>query len=121
MMLHRVSSISTTIESSSLRLPPDEVTARVVAVLGLECQSADSPRATDGSRTNSVEILRLNNRPKPFSYSGPRWARILVTGPGSANSAQATSGCWQHHFCCLSPFVGSAVVVGSSDQSFKPA
>jgi hypothetical protein len=31
-------------------------------------------------------------------------ARIFVTGPASGNSAQATSGCWQHHFCFVSLF-----------------
>jgi hypothetical protein len=38
MMLQRVSSISTTVESSSLRVAPGEVTTGVVAVEGVECQ-----------------------------------------------------------------------------------
>src|SRR6266404_8981354 len=101
MMLQRVSSISTTIESSSFRLPPGEVTTRVVVFLGPECQSADWPHATGGSRTNSVEILRLNNRAKPIPYNGPRRARILVTGPASVEFTQATLRCREHNCCCL--------------------
>jgi len=37
-MLQSVNSISTTVESSSLRLPPGEVTTRVVTGSRVECQ-----------------------------------------------------------------------------------
>src|SRR6476659_9782572 len=100
-MLHKVSSISTTIESSSLRLPPGEVTRRVVCRRGQPCQFRTRLALKTGFRTNSAEILRVNRCSAPILDNGPLWPGIFVTGPASGKSAQATSGCRQHHFCCI--------------------
>jgi len=70
MMLQSVNSISTTIESSSRRLPPGEVTTRVVIRLRAECQLSRVARNQTRRQNGAAPARKLPREDDVFFCPG---------------------------------------------------
>ena len=86
-----------------------------VSETGMSMSYRNDPKRTPPSEFRGN--LTREAAGKTESRQRPSKARNLVTGPASENFAQATSGCRQHHFCCILQRAGSVAGFFSTRSS----